>query len=586
MQEKRLIIKPEANPDDIRQLQKDLNIDPVLAGLLAQRGIRNFDEAKAFFRPNLDDLYNPFLMQDMLKAVSRLNFAIEKGEKILVYGDYDVDGTTSVALVYSFLRDFTSLGGVSAGRGGQFPSNIDFYVPDRYKEGYGISFAGIDYAEKNGISLVIALDCGIKAIDKVEYANQKGIDFIICDHHTPGEQIPDAVAVLDPKRSDCNYPYKHLSGCGVGFKFMQAFADRNKLPFEKLLNYLDLVAVSIAADIVPITDENRILAHYGLKKLNSAPIEGLKALIEISRAQGKVIDINDCVFKIGPRINAAGRIRSAREAVNLLIETDARKANAMAVEIETANDQRKDIDKSIHFEAIGMIGNSEDFKNRKTTVIYKPDWHKGVIGIVASRLIETYYRPTVVLTESNGFANGSARSVKDFDLYAAIDACSHLLKNFGGHKYAAGLTLKIENIDAFKDCFDKYAQENLLPEQEKPAISVDAVIDFADITPKFYRILKQFAPFGPGNMRPVFLTKQVKDAGSSRAVGQSHAHLKLNMKDANNKILDGIGFSMGDFFEVIKNNNAFDVCYTLDENFFRNTVSIQARVKYLQASCL
>ena len=567
MQKKRLIIKPEGNPEDIQHLQDELKIDRVLANLLVQRGIKSFNEAKTFFRPSLDHLHDPFLMKDMDKAVERLNAAIKNNEKILVYGDYDVDGTTSVALTYSFLKETYDA--------------VDYYVPDRYKEGYGISKTGIDYASETGVSLIIALDCGIKAIKQVNYAKQKGIDFIICDHHTADELVPDAAAVLDPKRPGCEYPYKELSGCGVGFKFMQAFSDRNNYPFQKLARYLDLLAVSIAADIVPITGENRVLAHYGLKQLNNSPSAGMKALIDISHAGNKTLNITDCVFKIGPRINAAGRIRSAKEAVALLIEKDKIKADLMAAEIEKANTERKTLDQTIHYEAIGIIGNSDSLKNRKTTVLYNPEWHKGVIGIVASRLIETYYRPTVVLTESNGFANGSARSVKDFDLYAAINSCSHLLENFGGHKYAAGLTLKIENVEAFKDCFEAYAQKHLSEEQEIPVVQADAVIDFEQISDKFYRILKQFAPFGPGNMKPVFLTKQVKNAGKTSAVGRTGTHLKLDMQDSAGNNFGGIGFSMGDYFNLIK-ETPFDVCYTLDENFFRNNVTIQAKVKHIE----
>jgi len=567
MQKKRLIIKPEGNPEDIQHLQDELKIDRVLANLLVQRGIKSFNEAKTFFRPSLDHLHDPFLMKDMDKAVERLNAAIKNNEKILVYGDYDVDGTTSVALAYSFLKETYDA--------------VDYYVPDRYKEGYGISKTGIDYASETGVSLIIALDCGIKAIKQVNYAKQKGIDFIICDHHTADELVPDAAAVLDPKRPGCEYPYKELSGCGVGFKFMQAFSNRNNYPFQKLARYLDLLAVSIAADIVPITGENRVLAHYGLKQLNNSPSAGMKALIDISHAGNKTLNITDCVFKIGPRINAAGRIRSAKEAVALLIEKDKIKADLMAAEIEKANTERKTLDQNIHYEAIGIIGNSDSLKNRKTTVLYNPEWHKGVIGIVASRLIETYYRPTVVLTESNGFANGSARSVKDFDLYAAINSCSHLLENFGGHKYAAGLTLKIENVEAFKDCFEAYAQKHLSEEQEIPVVQADVVIDFEQISDKFYRILKQFAPFGPGNMKPVFLTKQVKNAGKTSAVGRTGTHLKLDMQDSAGNNFGGIGFSMGDYFNLIK-ETPFDVCYTLDENFFRNNVTIQAKVKHIE----
>ena len=567
MQKKRLIIKPEGNPEDIQHLQDELKIDRVLANLLVQRGIKSFNEAKTFFRPSLDHLHDPFLMKDMDKAVERLNAAIKNNEKILVYGDYDVDGTTSVALAYSFLKETYDA--------------VDYYVPDRYKEGYGISKTGIDYASETGVSLIIALDCGIKAIKQVNYAKQKGIDFIICDHHTADELVPDAAAVLDPKRPGCEYPYKELSGCGVGFKFMQAFSNRNNYPFQKLARYLDLLAVSIAADIVPITGENRVLAHFGIKQLNNSPSAGMKALIDISHAGNKTLNITDCVFKIGPRINAAGRIRSAKEAVALLIEKDKIKADLMAAEIEKANTERKTLDQNIHYEAIGIIGNSNDLKNRKTTVLFKPEWHKGVIGIVASRLIETYYKPTVVLTESNGFANGSARSVKDFDLYAAINSCSHLLENFGGHKYAAGLTLKIENLEAFKDCFEAYAQKHLSEEQEIPIVQADAVIDFEQISDKFYRILKQFAPFGPGNMKPVFLTQKVTNAGKTSAVGRTGTHLKLDMQDSAGNNFGGIGFSMGDYFNLIK-ETPFDVCYTLDENFFRNNVTIQAKVKHIE----
>lgn len=566
MQNKRLIIKPEGEPEDIQRLQEELKIDKVIAGLLAQRGIKNFNEAKRFFRPDLDQLHDPFLMKDMDKAVERLNLAVKNNEKILVYGDYDVDGTTSVALTYSFLK--------------QYYDALDFYIPNRYREGYGISKQGIDYATEKGQSLIIALDCGIKAIEQVNYAKQKNIDFIICDHHTPDEQVPDAAAVLDPKRSGCEYPYKDLSGCGVGFKFMQAFSNRNNFPFENLAEYLDLLAVSIAADIVPITGENRILAHFGLKQLNENPGTGLKALINISHAAGKQINITDCVFKIGPRINAAGRIKSAKQAVRLLIEDDFFRAESMAKEIEKANSTRKDLDKNIHYDALRIIGNSESLQSKKTTVLYKPGWHKGVIGIVASRLIETHYKPTVILTESNGFATGSARSVKDFDLYAAISSCSHLLENFGGHKYAAGLTLKIDNIEAFKECFENYARKHLSEEQEKPVMQVDAVIDFNQITPKFFRILKRFAPFGPGNMRPVFLTKKVTNAGNSSAVGRTGTHLKLEMQDSAGIKFGGIAFSMGDLFEYIR-EAPFDVCYSLDINYFRNKETIQAKVKHI-----
>ena len=567
MQKKRVIVKPKANSEDIQRLQKELNIDSVTANLLAQREIKNFDEAKAFFRPNLDKLHDPFMMKDMDKAVERLNKAVKDNEKILVYGDYDVDGTTSVALVYAFLREHHQ--------------RLDFYVPDRYKEGYGISQQGIDYAHDNGIPLVIALDCGIKAVEQIEYAKTKSIDFIICDHHTPGEKIPDAVAVLDPKRIDCNYPYKELSGCGVGFKFMQAFSDRNNFPFEKLTQYLDYLAVSIAADIVPITGENRILAYFGLKQLNFKPNIGLKAIVNLGHGGGNELTITDCVFKIGPRINAAGRVRTGAEAVKLLIERDESKAAKLAKEIEKANTERKLLDRDITHEAIKMMGDFEDAKNKKSTVLFKSDWHKGVIGIVASRLIETYYRPTIVLTESNGFATGSARSVKDFNLYEAIDSCSHLLINFGGHKYAAGLTMKLENIDTFIDCFEEYVKKHIKPEQEIPAVMVDDIIDFDDIKPKFYRVLRQFAPFGPGNMMPVFMTKNLSNGGASSVVGQTNAHLKLDMKDDSGNRLGGIAFSMADYIDKVKGEKKFDVCYNIDQNYFRGNVSLQAKVKYI-----
>lgn len=567
MQRKRISIKDDGDSEVIERLQEELGVSRVIANLLSQRQITNYKEAKDFFRPTLDMLHEPFLMKDMDKAVERLNKAYAENEKILVYGDYDVDGTTSVALVFSYLR--------------QYHPNLDFYIPNRYKEGYGISKQGIDYAAENGCTLVIALDCGIKAVEQMEYAKTKSIDFVICDHHTPGETIPDATAVLDPKREDCNYPYKELSGCGVGFKFMQAFAQRNNLPFTALTKFMDFLAVSIAADIVPITGENRILAYYGLKQLNTEPNIGMKAILKVAHAVGRTLTITDCVFKIGPRINAAGRVRLADLAVNLLIETDPKQAKIKAQEIEQANKERRALDQEITNEAINIMGNSEPMKNKLSTVLYKSDWHKGVIGIVASRLIETYYRPTIILTESNGFATGSARSVKGFDLYAAINSCSHLLKNFGGHKYAAGLTMKIENIEEFSECFEKYVSEHITEEQREPVVFVDTAIDFGEITPKFFRIMNQFAPFGPGNMTPVFLSHKVKNSGTTSTVGQSNAHLKLGMKNEAGVELPGIAFSMGDYYKEIVKRGTFDVCYSLDQNYFRGKVTLQAKVKYI-----
>ncbi len=566
--QKKIIIKPKGKENDILHLQDVLNIDEILANLLVQKGIKSFDEAKYFFRPELAQLHDPFMMKDMDKAVSRLNKAITGKEKILVYGDYDVDGTTSVALVYSFLKDIHSY--------------IDYYVPDRYKEGYGVSEQGIEYAKETGVSLIIALDCGIKAIEKIDYAKQNGIDFIICDHHTPDEKIPNASAVLDPKRVDCNYPYKELSGCGVGFKFLQAFSNRKGIPFDNLLKYIDLVVISIASDIVDVTGENRILAHFGLKKLNNDPITGLKAIKKIAGVENKTLTISDCVFKIGPRINAAGRIKSGKYAVQLMVSEDVSEAKVFGRQIDEYNTDRKSFDRNITHEALRMIGNDIVLRNKKSTVLYNKDWHKGVIGIVASRLTETYYRPTVILTESNGLATGSARSVSDFNLYSAVLACSHLLENFGGHTFAAGLTLKVENIEEFSKCFEKYVSDNIKKRQTIPVVDVDAEINFSDITPKFFRILKQFAPFGPGNMSPVFLTEEVTDAGNSSPTGKSREHLKLHMKDINDVEFPGIAFSLSHHYQEISKNKKFLVCYSIEENEFRGKVNLQAGVKEIQ----
>ncbi|NPA44751.1 MAG: single-stranded-DNA-specific exonuclease RecJ [Chlorobi bacterium] len=563
---KKIIIKPAGDKKIVEHLQDVLNINKTLANLLAQRGIKTYDEAKAFFRPDINELHDPFLMKDMDKAVSRLNKALSKNENILIYGDYDVDGTTSVALVYSFLRKYTE--------------QISYYIPDRYDEGYGISYKGIDYAFKNNYSLVIALDCGIKAVEKIKYANDKKVDFIICDHHTPGDKIPDAVAVLDPKREDCNYPDKNLSGCGVGFKFMQAFANRRKIDFSELAEFIDLVAVSIASDIVPVIGENRILAYHGLEKLHKNPLKGLETIKKLSGVKDSKLTISDCVFKIGPRINAAGRIKSGSDAVRLLVEEDNTLATEIAQQIDVYNTERKNLDRDITHEALRIIGNSIELRNKKTTVLYGKDWHKGVVGIVASRLTETYYRPTIVLTESHGLATGSARSVSDFNIYDAIDACSDLLENFGGHKFAAGLTLKIENVEKFAECFEKYVSENITEEQLTPVVKVDDELSFSDINRKFFNVMRQMAPFGPGNMSPVFYTKNLKDAGGTRQVGANKEHLKLDMVDENGVVMQGIAFSLApDCYKPIAKKEKFSICYSIDKNEFRGNVTLQLRVK-------
>lgn len=562
---------------DTLNLSKALgNINPVFAKLLLQRGIKTYEEARSFFRPNLLNMHNPFLMTGMDEAVARVNKAIEEGEKLLIYGDYDVDGTTAVALVYSYLKPHVG------------EDNIDYYVPDRYNEGYGISYKGIDYASSIGATLVIALDCGIKAVEKVAYAKSKGIDFIICDHHTPGEQLPNAVACLDPKRDDCTYPDKNLSGCGVGFKLMQAFGRNNCYKEDELLKYLDILAVSIASDIVPMIGENRILAFHGLKKINENPSIGLQSIIEVSNLEGKEITISDIVFKIGPRINAAGRMKSGVEAVKLLISNDKLEADEISKSIDGSNEERKDLDRTITQEALDMIESSEEMKQRKSTVLFNPEWHKGVIGIVASRLTETYYRPTIILTQSNGFATGSARSVEGFDLYKAIDSCSDLLENFGGHMYAAGLTMKLENVDEFIRRFEQNVAENILPEQMVPQIEVDSELHLADINQSFYNILNQFEPFGPGNFKPVFVTNDVFDYGTSKLVGKdkdadidkSKKHLKLEVTDPHSRgTMQGVAFNMGYMIDHLKSGKPFNICYTIEMNEFRGFKNIQLMVK-------
>ena len=536
-----------------KALAKETGISPILCNLLQERGITSAAEAKRFFRPQLNELNDPFLMKDMDIAVNRLNEAMGKKERIMVYGDYDVDGTTAVALVYKFHQ--------------QFYSNIDYYIPDRYEEGYGVSEKGVDYAYETGVKLIIVLDCGIKAVDEIAYAKEKGIDFIICDHHVPDEVLPPAVAILNAKRPDATYPYEHLSGCGVGFKFMQAFAINNGIEFHNLVPLLDLVAVSIASDIVPIMGENRVLAYHGLKQLNSNPSVGLKAIIDVCGLTDKEITVGDIVFKIGPRINASGRIQNGKEAVELLIEKDFSTALDKANQINQYNETRKDLDKAMTEEANRIVDHLEDLSERRSIVIYNEAWHKGVIGIVASRLTEIYYRPAVVLTRTNDLATGSARSVSGFDVYKAIEHCRDLLENFGGHTYAAGLSMKAENVEAFTKRFEDYVANHILPEQTSAVIDIDAEIDFRDITPKFHADLKKFNPFGPDNHKPVFCTHNVYDYGTSKVVGREQEHIKLELVDnKSNNVMNGIAFGQSSQVRYIKTKHSFDICYTIEEN--------------------
>ena len=536
-----------------KALAKETGINPVLCKLLLERGITSAAEAKRFFRPQLSELHDPFLMKDMSIAVERLNQAMGKKERILVYGDYDVDGTTAVALVYKFLQ--------------QFYSNIDYYIPDRYNEGYGVSVKGVDYAYETGVKLIIVLDCGIKAVEEIAYAKEKGIDFIICDHHVPDDVLPPAVAILNAKRPDATYPYEHLSGCGVGFKFMQAFALNNGIEFNQLTPLLDLVAVSVASDIVPIMGENRVLTYHGLKQLNSNPSVGLKAIIDICGLSEKEITVGDIVFKIGPRINASGRIQNGKEAVELLIEKDFSSALEKANLINQYNETRKDLDKTMTEEANHIVDSLEGLADRRTIVIYNEAWHKGVIGIVASRLTEIYYRPAVVLTRTDNLATGSARSVSGFDVYKAIENCRDLLENFGGHTYAAGLSMKVENVKEFTHRFETYVSEHILPEQTSAVIDIDAEIDFRDITPKFHADLKKFNPFGPDNHKPVFCTHNVYDYGTSKVVGRDQEHIKLELVDnKSNNVMNGIAFGQSSQARYIKTKRSFDICYTIEEN--------------------
>lgn len=545
------------------ELGEKLNINPLLAQLLIRRGITTVSAAKRFFRPQLADLINPFLMKDMDLAVDRLNDAMGRKERIMVYGDYDVDGCTAVALVYKFLQ--------------QFYSNIDYYIPDRYDEGYGVSKKGIDHAQETGVKLIIILDCGIKAIDEIAYAKSLGIDFIICDHHVPDEVMPPAVAILNPKRPDDSYPFKHLSGCGVGFKFMQAFAKNNGIPFSRLIPLLDFCAVSISADIVPVTDENRILAFHGLKQLNQNPSVGLKAIIDICNLNGRDISMSDIVFKIGPRINASGRMENGKESVDLLVEKDLANALRQAKHIDEYNEQRKDIDKQMTEEANQIVAKLESQQHHSSIVLYDENWKKGVIGIVASRLTEIYFRPTVVLTRNGEFATGSARSVTGFDVYSAIKSCRDLLVNFGGHTYAAGLTLRWDDIKKFRERFQKYVDLHIEPEQTEPVLDIDDIIDFKDITKRLHADLKKFSPFGPGNTKPMFCTLGVYDYGTSKVVGREQEHIKLELVDSkSSNIVNGIAFGQSASARYIKSKRSFDIAYTLEDNVFkRNAMQLQ-----------
>ncbi|MFC4211540.1 single-stranded-DNA-specific exonuclease RecJ [Pedobacter lithocola] len=565
--EKRWVKASVCNAETVNTVAQQLNIDKTLAQILVQRNICDFNAAKDFFRPNLEHLHNPFLMKDMDVAINRIEKALSNHEKILIYGDYDVDGTTSVALTYSFFSQLTK--------------NIEYYIPDRYLEGYGISTAGIDYANENGFSLIIALDCGIKSIDKIDYANSLNIDFIICDHHLPGDEIPKAIAVLDPKRADCEYPFKELAGCGIGFKLAQAYAQKHSLPKERYLQYLDLVMVSIAADIVPVVDENRILAYYGIHKLNTNPCEGLRALMEVS-GKTENYTITDVVFTLGPRINAAGRIDHAKHAVAMLLcEVDGNSLE-QSVEINSKNTERKTYDQDITREALALIGDSEELINKKTTVVFNENWHKGVIGIVASRLTEKYYRPTIVLTKSNGHVAGSCRSVAGFDLYEALSGCAHLLDQFGGHKFAAGLTMQEDNVNAFADKFEEIVSSTITEELLTPMIKIDAEVDLAQIDGKFYRILAQMGPFGPENMAPLFVTHNVYLTQHAMAVGGNH--LKINIKQQNSSIFECIGFGLAEYQNLLQPKVPFSVCYTIEENVWRDKKRLQLNIKGIKVN--
>ena len=556
-----------AEPAQVSELCEQLGVKGDVAQLLINRGISDFDEAKGFFRPSFEDLHDPFLMKGMDKAVSRLEEALGNGEKLLIYGDYDVDGTTSVALVYSFLKDL---------------GQVDFYIPDRYKEGYGLSIAGIDYAKANDISLIIALDCGIRAIDKVAYANEQGIDIIICDHHLPGIELPAACAILDPKQLGCDYPYKELCGCGVGFKLLQGYCEKNDADFDRLTAKLDLVAIAIAADIVPITGENRILATFGVQQVNQNPSTGIRALLEYTK-MNREMTITDVVFTIAPRINAAGRIASGKRAVELLISDNFEDALEFSAEISKYNTERRELDKSVTDSALDILETDDFYLNSKSTVVFNPDWHKGVVGIVASRLIEQHYKPTIVLTESEGKATGSARSVHDFDVHAALVECEGLLEQFGGHKYAAGMTLSLENVDAFRTKFEEVVVSRIEEHQFTPKLNIDLEIDLDRITPKFMSLLKQFGPFGPGNMNPVFVSRNLI-AEDARTMGADNSHLRFKAKqqDVRHSIVQAVAFKMGPLYDKLAKGAQFDLAYTIEENHWNGRVSLQLNVKDLK----
>ena len=565
--ERKWILKDPADPEKVGRLSAELGIDRVLAELLFKRGVETFEQARSFFRPSLDDLHDPFLMKDMDKAVKRLRTAITTEEGILVYGDYDVDGTTAVALVYSFLR--------------RYSSKVDFYIPDRYEDGYGLSYRGIDWAKEHGFSLIITLDCGIKANEKVDYAASLGLDVIICDHHLPESTIPAAVAVLDPKREDDNYPFDDLSGCGVGFKLVQAYSREYDIPFETLIPLLDLLVVSISADLVSMTGENRVLAHFGLRQLNENPRKGLQAIATLSKLEPGHLSIDDIVFKIGPRINAAGRMESGRLAVELLTSSDEHSAAVVGEKINDNNNERKSIDREITQEALEMVQSGAALSSSAATIVYNPNWNKGVVGIVASRLVEAFYKPTIVLTKSNDFITGSARSVAGFDLYEAIDSCADLMENFGGHVYAAGLTLREENLPEFVRRIEEFISTRITQEMLTPFTEIDARLEFSQITPKFFRLLKQFQPFGPGNTNPVFQTENVYDGGKGRKVGADGVHMKLDLIDEKQPFhqIPAIAFNMSEYFDYIKAGNPFDICYSIVENYYRGNSTLQLRIK-------
>ena len=565
--ERKWILKDPADPEKVGRLSAELGIDRVLAELLVKRGVETFEQARSFFRPSLDDLHDPFLMKDMDKAVKRLRTAITTEEGILVYGDYDVDGTTAVALVYSFLR--------------RYSTNVDFYIPDRYEDGYGLSYRGIDWAKEHGFSLIITLDCGIKANEKVDYAASLGLDVIICDHHLPESTIPAAVAVLDPKREDDNYPFDDLSGCGVGFKLVQAYSREYDIPFETLIPLLDLLVVSISADLVSMTGENRVLAHFGLRQLNENPRKGLQAIATLSKLEPGHLSIDDIVFKIGPRINAAGRMESGRLAVELLTSSDEHSAAVVGEKINDNNNERKSIDREITQEALEMVQSGAALSSSAATIVYNPNWNKGVVGIVASRLVEAFYKPTIVLTKSNDFISGSARSVAGYDLYEAIDSCADLMENFGGHVYAAGLTLREENLPEFVRRIEEFISTRITQEMLTPFTEIDARLEFSQITPKFFRLLKQFQPFGPGNTNPVFQTENVYDGGKGRKVGADGVHMKLDLIDEKQPFhqIPAIAFNMSEYFDYIKAGNPFDICYSIVENYYRGNSTLQLRIK-------